>query len=125
MNAQKAKITLAQAEELYDAAQEGQAKPEEDVVTYAVCRNAFKAVHKYLVAFLLENDFEIHSTMSLEVMMDKCTELEPAFLQIDLAPMYSTSLDEDVWMDLETMNEYLTIAKKTREMVTQRLKVAL
>lgn len=119
MHNQKVKTTLDQADELFMTAQEELSRPEEDVVPYMVCRNAFKSVNKYLTGFLLKHGMEIHASMSLEVLLDRCREIDPRFNSLNLDPLYSTSEQEDVWMDMDTVKEFIGLATLTREMVGQ------
>ena len=119
MHNQKVKITMDQADELFLTAQEELSRPEEDVVPYMVCRNAFKSVNKYLTGFLLKHGMEIHASMSLEVLLNQCREIDPRFNNLNLDPLYSTSEQEDVWMDMDTVKEFIGLATQTREMVGQ------
>lgn len=119
MHNQKVKTTLDQADELFMTAQEELSRPEEDVVPYMVCRNAFKSVNKYLTGFLLKHGMEIHASMSLEVLLDRCREIDPRFNGLNLDPLYSTNEQEDVWMDMDTVKEFIGLATLTREMVGQ------
>lgn len=117
MHDKKAQTTLEQADQLFHTAQEELSRPEEDVVPYMVCRNAFKSVNKYLTGFLLKHGMEIHASMSLELLLDRCREIDPKFERLNLAPLYSTSVQEDVWMDMETVKEFIGLATQTREIV--------
>ena len=119
MHNQKVKITMDQADELFLTAQEELSRPEEDVVPYMVCRNAFKSVNKYLTGFLLKYGMEIHASMSLDVLLNRCREIDPRFNSLNLDPLYSTSEQEDVWMDMDTVKEFIGLATQTREMVGQ------
>ena len=119
MHDKKAQTTLNQADQLFLTAQEELSRPEEDVVPYMVCRNAFKSVNKYLTGFLLKHGMDIHASMSLELLLDRCREIDPKFNSLNLAPLYSTSEQEDVWMDMDTVKEYIRLATKTREMVVK------
>ena len=119
MYEQKAETAIVQAEELFQMAQEELARPEEDVVPYSVCRNAFKSVNKYLSGYLLKNGIDIHASMSLDVLLKHCMELNPRFKELNLDPLYSSSQPEDVWMDMDTANEFIHLASRTRELVDQ------
>ena len=50
---QKIKTTMSQADALLDAANEELCRPEEDVVPYMVCNNAYKSVGKYLTGYAI------------------------------------------------------------------------
>ena len=117
MHEQKFQTTLDQADELFNSAQEELARPEEDVVPYSVCRSAFKSVNKYLTGYLLKHGMDIHSSMSLEEMLKKCQEIDPKFNDLDLKLLYSTSEDEDVWMDMAIVKQYIGLAEQTKKLV--------
>ncbi len=119
MYEQKAQTAISQAEEMYRNAQEELARPEEDVVPYSVCRNAFKSVNKYLSGYLLQHGVDIHASMSLDALLSQCQAINPKFNDLNLDPLYSTSEPEDVWMDMDVVKEYIDIASKTRAMVGQ------
>ena len=113
----KIKSTFEQAEELFESAQNEMYKPEEDVVHYMVCSNSFKAVNHYLTSFLLNQGEEIHSMLSLEVLLEKCTTYSPRFKELDLKAMYSSAEDEDVWMNIETAKTFMETALQTRLLI--------
>ncbi|MGL1887655.1 MAG: hypothetical protein OCD76_14155 [Reichenbachiella sp.] len=115
----KAKNTLEQADQLYHEAQEELARPEEDVVHYMVCRNAFKSINKYLTAYVLKHGAKVHSSVSLQALLEQCRRLNYGFENINLESMYSTKLSEDVWMDKKTMQSYFSLATMTRELVNK------
>ena len=117
MYEQKAQTALIQADELFKNAQEELTRPEEDVVPYSVCRNAFKSVNKYLSVYLLRHGIDIHASMSLDVLLNRCREIDPKFGDLNLDPLYSTSEPEDVWMDMDTVKEFIDLASQTRSMV--------
>ena len=117
MNDQKIKTTYDHANELFEQAQEELARPEEDVVPYSVCRSAFKAVNIYLTAYLLKHGFDIHASMSLELILNKCRELDPKFNSLNLAPLYTTEKEQNVWMDMGTVREFISLATKTKNLV--------
>ncbi|MDH3708297.1 MAG: hypothetical protein OER04_00340 [Cyclobacteriaceae bacterium] len=116
---QKAQTAIVQADELFQIAQNELSRPEEDVVAYSVCRNAFKSVNKYLSGFLLRHGIDIHASMSLDVLLNRCREIDPRFNKLNLDPLYSSSEPEDVWMDMETVKEFIDLATQTRAMVGQ------
>jgi hypothetical protein len=114
---QKAQNALIQADQLYQTAQEELSRPEEDVVAYSVCRNAFKSVNKYLSGFLLKHGMDIHASMSLDILLNRCREIDPKFNSLNLDPLYSSSEPEDVWMDMDAVKEFIALATQTRKMV--------
>lgn len=113
------KTVLDQANELFDTAREELFKPEEDVVHYMVCQNAFKSVQRYLTAFLLKNGIDLPDTVSLEVLLNRCREIDNAFNHLDLRPLLHASDEDDVWVDIETAKEFLELAAQARKIVAQ------
>ena len=117
MYEEKVKSTIDQADELLDMAKEAMCKPEEDVVPYMVCSNAYKSVRKYLTGFLMNHGVEIHTSMSIETLINLCRDVDKRFKDLNLEPLYHLNDPEDVWMNMDTVNDYLDLATKTREMV--------
>lgn len=116
---EKVKATLGQAEELFFSAKKELSRPNRDLVPYMVCRSAYKAIHKYLIGFLLSHGIDIHASTSLEILLDKCKEIDSKFNDLHLKPLYSTKVNEDVWLDMITVNKYIELASETRKMVAQ------
>ena len=113
----KIKTTLDQANELFDAAKEELCRPEEDVVPYMVCSNAYKSVNKYLTGFLMQNGIEIHNSLSMEKLLNLCRDIDPRFEDLSLRYMYNTKLREDVWVNMDTVRKFIDIATQTRKLV--------
>lgn len=66
-------------------AQQAMYRPEEDVVTYVVCKNSQEAIVDYLKAYLLHKGFETHDHETMEGLLKRCRAMEPKFKQIDLS----------------------------------------
>ena len=114
---QKVKNTMDQAEELFNAAKEELCRPEEDVVPYLVCRNAYKSVDKYLTAYLMQNGIEIHNSLTLDRLQNMCSEVNPEFSGLDLQAMLHTRKPEDIWVNMETVRKFIDLATQTRLLV--------
>ncbi|MGB0524050.1 MAG: hypothetical protein ACPGJS_13865 [Flammeovirgaceae bacterium] len=114
----KPEHTLELAEEFFNVASEELNRPEEDLVPYAVCRNAYLAVNNFMIGYLQQHGKEIHGTTSLEELVQQCSEFNHNFMTLDLSNMYKSSEDVDVWMDLETAKEYMDLAVQTRTFVS-------
>jgi hypothetical protein len=114
---EKIKTTLDEAEELFDAAKEELYKPEEDVVHYMVCHNAFKSVNQYLTGYLLNHGVEIYVSMSLAALLDQCRLIDKKFNDLNLDLLYTFNEDENIWMDIDNTLEYMELAAQTRKMV--------
>ena len=115
----KVKTTLGQAEELFFSAKKELSRPNRDLVPYMVCRSAYMAIHKYLIGFLLNHEIDIHASTSLEILLDKCREIDSKFNNLNLKPLYSTKVNEDVWLDMVTVNMYIELASETRKLVSE------
>jgi len=120
MNDQKIETMFEQADRLFNSAQEELCRPEEDVVPYLICRNAFLAVNKYLIGYLLKYEIDHNATMSLEVLLEQCRTTDPKFYNLNLDPLYKTNLhdEDDVFMDMDTVHEFIDLAKQTKNMVS-------
>ena len=59
-------------------------KPEEDVVSYLVCKNSQYAIEAYLKGYLNHRGFETHDKETLEGLFERCKSLDPKFAKIDL-----------------------------------------
>ena len=60
-------------------------KPEEDVVTYAVCKNAQYAIENYLKGFLLTNGIDPDNYKTIEELYEQCKSINNKFEDIDLS----------------------------------------
>ncbi len=123
MNEQITKITLKDANEYYDAAQEELCRPEEDLVPYKICRSAYKSVGNYLAAYLFNHGFEVRDEMTLEFLLEKSISFDPKFEVLDLKPLFygNAHHEEVIHATAETMQVYLGIAEQTRDLVIELL----
>lgn len=117
MYEEKVKSTIDQAEELYDAAKEALCKPEEDVVPYVVCSNAYKSINKYLEAYLLEKSVDFDMSRPAEDMLEYCGKIDSRFEKLDLRKMLKPADSEEVWMNMDVANDYMELAEKIRSLV--------
>lgn len=117
MNDRKAISLINQADKLFHTAKEELARPEEDVVIYMVCHNAYISVHKYLVGYLLKHGLEVPASMSLESMLNHCRQIDARFNYLNLDKLYHTEGKEDVWMDIQAVDHFISLAAQTRELV--------
>lgn len=120
MNDLKTKSVLEQADELFHSATEELCRPEEDVVPYMVCSSAYKSVNKYLTGFLLQNDIEIHNSMSMDVLLKLCRDIDPRFKDLNLDPLLQNTEDEKVWTNMGTVRQFIDLATKTRMLVSRQ-----
>ena len=80
----KAKDHFNKAQENLKGANEELFKPEEDVVTYLVCKNSQFAIENYLKGYLTLRGFETHQNETLQSLLNRCKSLNSKFNQIDL-----------------------------------------
>ncbi len=59
-------------------------RPEEDVVSFLVCKNAQMAVQNYLRGYLLRSGIETKKEDSLDSLYDQCIELNRNFKEVNL-----------------------------------------
>lgn len=77
--------TLDQAiKKLAEARQELQ-RPEEDVVSLLVCRNAQFAIENFLKAYLLKNDIDPSPYKTVDSLYEKCRSINRNFETVDLS----------------------------------------
>jgi len=80
----KAKDHFNKAQGNLKGANEELFKPEEDVVTYLVCKNSQFAIENYLKGYLTLRGFETQNNETIESLLDRCKSLNSKFNQIDL-----------------------------------------
>lgn len=115
----KIQATLDQAEQLYYQAKEELCKPEEDVVPYSVCQSSFNSVTNYLNSFILRNGRDLPLQQGIEELLTQCRAIDERFQDLHLSPLYDPKRTEDVWMNMDTAQDFLSMAEKTRKLVTQ------
>ncbi|MEN8124456.1 MAG: HEPN domain-containing protein [Bacteroidota bacterium] len=79
----KGKEHFDKAREQLKIANEELFKPEEDVVTYLVCKNSQYAIENYLKGYLTQRGFETHDNETLEGLMKRCITIDAKFKNID------------------------------------------
>jgi len=72
------------AKENLKVADKGLFKPEEDVVTYLICKNSQYAIENNLKGFLTLRGFETHDHETLEGLLKRCIALDSKFKNVDL-----------------------------------------
>jgi len=80
----KATLHFEKAKENLKIANEELFKPEEDVITYLVCKNSQYAIENNLKGYLTRRGFETHESETLEHLLDRCKALEPKFNNVHL-----------------------------------------
>ncbi len=62
-------------------------RPEEDVVTYSVCKNAQLAIENYLKGFLLQNDIDTSNYKTIDALYEECIKVNKKFEKIDFSEL--------------------------------------
>ena len=101
MDTHQIKTNFEQADQFLEAAQSELNRPAEDVVPYMVCRSARKSISHYLKGFLLKHGNEFDEEDTVEILLNKCQNINNAFSSFDLSPLkfdrddeYSAEFDE-------------------------------
>jgi HEPN domain-containing protein len=71
-------------------------KPEEDVVTYLVCKKAQHAIENYLKGYLLKNGIDYSGFDSIESMYQECVRLNEEFKKVDLTNFTCNYIETDM-----------------------------
>ncbi len=80
----KANEHFDKAKEQLKIANEELYKPEEDVVSYLVCKNSQNAIENYLKGFLSQRGFETHDNETMKGLLERCKSLDSNFHKIHL-----------------------------------------
>lgn len=119
---QKIQSTFDYAEELYQAAQEEFSRPEEDVVSYRVCKNALGAIHQYLTGFALKNGIEVQAGTPLAALYDTCRIIDNRFYDLQLHALFNIIEEEYAWFDSKMTKVFIACAERTKNLaVTQEM----
>lgn len=110
---------LNYANELMEIAEQEAERSYEDVVTHIICVNSRLALSNYLNGFLMRNDVVSPQPASLDVLLDKCRQIDARFNEIDLAPVHcSCQVDgEDYCLEVEQVEDCLKVAQHARSVV--------
>ena len=91
----KANNLFDEAIEKLNEASEELFRPEEDVVTYAICKNAQFAIENYLKGFLLNNDVDPSNYKTIESLYNQCKMINVKFEEIDISSFACKSYEID------------------------------
>ncbi|WNH08323.1 HEPN domain-containing protein [Thalassobellus suaedae] len=59
-------------------------KPEDDIVTYLVCKNSQYAIENYLKGYLLKNEVDTTEYETIENLYEQCKKLNKKFEKVSL-----------------------------------------
>jgi len=81
----KAKKLFDDAIEKLNEANEELFRPEEDIVSYVVCKNSQFAVENYLKGFLLQNGVDPINFKTIDSLYEKCKSINKNFEKVNLS----------------------------------------
>lgn len=84
MKSFNAHVLFGEAFSKLATAQEELNRPEEDVVTFLVCKNAQFAVESFLTGYLLKNGTEPAHHATIKELYEQCLEINPGFSRVNL-----------------------------------------
>lgn len=108
----KAKILFDDALTKLQQANQELYKPEEDVVSYSVCKNAQTAIESFLKGYLLQNDIDPAQFTTIKSLYENCISLNSQFEKINLSELNCSAhlKDQKHCYDLEKISYCLDAA---------------
>ena len=85
MQIEKAKILIEEADKLLETASHELERSEEDVIASLVCYNARQSIINYLSSYLMSNDVEIQTPVTMAGLQTQCSDLDARFELIDMS----------------------------------------
>jgi hypothetical protein len=109
---QKPTSLLNTAVENLNAAGEALYKPEEDIISYAVCKYSQNAILNYLKGFLQTKGYETHDHETIQGLYNRCKSIEPKFKQIDLRVIdcKTKEIDEEYCIEVDRVKQCHAVA---------------
>tara|TARA_R110000772_G_scaffold139989_2_gene249102 strand:- start:305 stop:682 length:378 start_codon:yes stop_codon:yes gene_type:complete len=99
---EKAHKLFKDAYEKLDQANTEISRPEEDIVSYLVCKNAQVAIENYLKGFLFQNGVDASNYRSIDALFQQCRLINDKFEKVKLSTInckseeFSTSYCNDI-----------------------------
>ena len=99
---EKAHKLFKDAYEKLDQANTEISRPEEDIVSYLVCKNAQVAIENYLKGFLFQNGVDASNYSSIDALFEQCRLINNKFEKVKLSTInckseeFSTSYCNDI-----------------------------
>ena len=82
-------------------------RPEEDLVSYSVCKHSQYAIENYLKGYLYENGINPSGFKTIQDLFEQCKRLNKAFEKVDLSDFNCQSHD----LDSRYCNEISRVSK--------------
>jgi HEPN domain-containing protein len=81
----KSKDHFATAQEKLNEAKKELFRPEEDIVSYLVCKNSQHAIESYLKGYLLKNGVDVEDCNTIDSLYNQCLVINKNFEKVDLS----------------------------------------
>ena len=96
-------------------------KPEEDVVSYLVCKNSQYAIEAYLNGYLNHRGFETHDKESLEGLFERCRSLDSKFNKVEIGVINckASTVDSSYCSDVEQVSSCFDTADSLDTLLRQ------
>ena len=91
----KAKKLFEEAVDKLNKANKELYRPEEDIVSYSVCKNSQRAIENYLKGYLLKSGIDPTSFKTIKSLYDQCVKVNKNFEKIDLSDFECKSFNTD------------------------------
>jgi HEPN domain-containing protein len=88
------KLLLSAVKKLNEANKELY-RPEEDIVSYLVCKNSQIAIENYLKGYLLKNDVNPTKYKTIESLYKQCKRINKGFEKVNLSEFECKSIQTD------------------------------
>lgn len=105
------------AEEFLNLANEAICHPEEDIVPYNVCHKSYDAIDNFLKGYLHSQNVSFSDKAKIQELLELCKENNAKFNELNLSLIEHRKETEDVWMNVERAEDYLSLAEKTKQIV--------
>lgn len=92
---EKARLLFHEASNKLRVASEELCRPEEDMVSYVVCKNAQHAIENYLKGFLYQNGVDASHYVTIDSLYAQCLKVNNHFENYDLSDFACTSKEID------------------------------
>ena len=89
----KSKDHFASAQEKLNEAKKELFRPEEDMVSYLVCKNSQHAIESYLKGYLLNNGVDVEGCDTIDSLYNQCLVINKNFEKVDLSDFQCKALD--------------------------------
>lgn len=96
-------------------------RPEEDLMTYLICRNAQYSIENFLKGYLVQQEVDPEMYQSMDKLYEKCISLNRDFARVDLAAFDCKyhSLNSSECNDLPRISNCLKIATSLESFLRQ------